>query len=189
MHRQLVPEPIRLTYQDYCALPDDGKRYEVLDGGLRVSPSPTTKHQRVVFLLSRLLAHHVEREKLGEILVAPLDVVLGPNDVVQPDVVYVSQANASIITDDNIQGAPDLVIDVIARSNPQLDTRDQRQVYSRCGIPFYWIVDPWRQTLLELQRVEKDYAEVTCCHAGDRLTPQLYPDLVIEVDTLWTPTR
>ena len=126
---------------------------------------------------------------LGFVFVAPLDVVLSPNDVVQPDVVYISHAKAPMITDDNIQGVPDLVIEVVSRTNPQLDTRDKRQIYARCGVPFYSIADPWRKTLLELQRVEKDYAEVTCCHAGDRLTPQLFPDLCIDVDTLWAPTR
>ncbi len=154
-----------------------------------MSPSPTTLHQQLVGRLFEFLASHVRDHNLGFVFVAPLDVVLSPTDVVQPDLIYISQANASIITDDNIQGVPDLVIEVVSRGNPQLDTRDKRQIYARCGIPFYWIADPWRKTLLELQRVEKDYAQVTCCQAGDRLTPVLFPDLLIDVDTLWTPAR
>ena len=189
MHRQLVPESIQLNYHDYCALPDDGKRYEILDGDLQVSPSPKPIHQRVVFRLSRLLALHIDRLGLGEVFVAPLDVVLTDADVVQPDIVYVARQNASIITADNIRGVTDLVVEVLSETNPELDTRDKRQVYARCGVPFYWLVDPWGRSLTELQRVGREYAQVVRCEPGATFVPQLFGELTIEVDSLWKPPR
>jgi Uma2 family endonuclease len=187
MHEQLVPERIRLNYRDYCALPDNGQRHEILDGDLKVSPSPKPLHQAVVGRLFERLAGHVRERELGDVFVAPLDIVLSENDVVQPDLLYISRAQASIITANNIQGAPDLVVEVLSEANPELDTRDKRQVYARCGVPFYWMVDPWRQALTELQRVGRDYAEVVRCGPGGTFVPQLFPELSIEVDLLWKP--
>ena len=189
MHDKLTPERIRLNYRDYCALPADGKRYEILDGELHVSPSPRTGHQRVVQRLCAILARHVEARDLGEVFVAPLDVLLTEEDIVQPDVIYVARANASIITADNIRGVPDLLVEVLSQTHPELDTRDKRQVYARCGVPFYWLVDPWKKTLTELQLVERDYATVIQCGASGTFVPQLFADLTIEVHGLWTQQR
>ncbi len=189
VHEQLVPESIRLTYHDYCALPEDGRRYEVLDGDLQVSPSPKPYHQAVVGRLFEKLAAHVRQRDLGFVFVAPLDVVLSESDIVQPDIVYVARPNASIITGANIRGVPDLVVEVLSETNPELDTRDKRQVYARCGIPFYWLVDPWGRSLTELQRVGRDYAQVVRCEPGGRFVPRLFPELAIEVDALWKPLR
>lgn len=189
MYRQLTPERIRLNYRDYCALPDNGQRYELLDGDLKVSPSPKSLHQAVVGRLFERLARHVTERELGHVFVAPLDVLLSENDVVQPDLLYVSAANVSIIHDSNIRGAPDLVVEVLSDANPELDTRNKRQVYARCGVPFYWMVDPWGKELTELQRIGRDYAEVTRCGRGDTFIPRLFPELILEMDLLWKPCR
>lgn len=189
MHETLRPEPIRLNYGDYCALPNDGKRYEILDGGLHVSPSPRTTHQRVLQKLWSILDQHVGQRKLGEVFLAPLDVLLSDTDIVQPDIVFVARANASIITEENIRGIPDLVVEVLSQSNPKYDTRDKRHVYARCGVPFYWMVDPQNKTLTELQLVERDYAQVAQCKAGDAFSPRLFAELTMEVDLLWRTPR
>ncbi|MCP4251397.1 MAG: Uma2 family endonuclease [bacterium] len=189
MHDRLIPERIRLNYTDYCALPDDGKRYQILDGVLHVSPSPRTIHQRVVFRLGRMLAGYAESHDLGEILIAPMDVLLGDEDIVQPDVIFISRANAAIITEDNIKGVPDLLIEVLSPTRPELDTRDKRQVYARCGVPFYWLVDPVARTLTELELVDEDYGTVVVCQAGDTFSPRLWPDLSIDLNKLWMPPR
>ena len=189
MHDKLTPERIRLNYRDYCALPEDGKRYEILDGELHVSPSPKPLHQDVVGAVFEMLRGNVRQHALGRVFVAPLDVLLTEEDIVQPDVIYVARANASIITADNIRGVPDLLVEVLSQTHPELDTRDKRQVYARCGVPFYWLVDPWKKTLTELQLVERDYATVIQCGAGGTFVPQLLADLTIEMESLWTPQR
>lgn len=189
MHDRLIPERIRLNYVDYCALPDDGKRYEILDGVLHVSPSPRTVHQYILQELLLILAQHVRAHGLGEVFLAPLDVLLGEEDIVQPDVFFVSSANAAIITEENIKGVPDLLIEVLSPSRPELDTRDKRQVYARCGVPFYWMVDPAGKTLTELELVEGDYATVVVCRAQDAFEPRIWPDLSIDLNTLWMRPR
>ncbi len=189
MHETLRPEPIRLNYGDYCALPNDGKRYEILDGGLHVSPSPRTIHQEVVGRLYEILVVHAREHELGRVFFAPFDVLLSHTDIVQPDVIFVARANASVITEANIRGIPELVVEVLSPSNPTYDTRDKRHVYARCGVPFYWMVDPQNKTLTELQLVEDDYAKVVQCKAGDVFSPRLFEELTIEVDLLWRTPR
>ena len=108
-----MPVDIRLTYDDYCLLPNDGKRYEIIDGELFVTPSPRTAHQKVVTNLCYYLADFVKEQELGEVYVAPLDVVLSRFDIVEPDVLYISKARATVLTENNVQGAPDLVVEVL----------------------------------------------------------------------------
>lgn len=185
MHTTLVPEPIKLTYQDYCALPDDGRRYEILDGDLYMSPAPETPHQRVAFRLAMILHAHVARRGLGEVFIAPLDVLLDEHDVVEPDIIFVSKARRSIITQKNIQGAPDLLVEVMSPSSGDRDTRDKRNLYARCGVPFYWLVDPDARSITELELVETAYAEVGVANGASNLSPKLFPGLQIQLEELW----
>ena len=94
-----------LTYEDYCALPDDGKRYEVLDGVLVVSPAPVPRHQGVSICLSTLLHRYVRQHRLGRVYTAPIDVLLSRTTICQPDIVFVARANEHLITERAIEGA------------------------------------------------------------------------------------
>jgi len=116
-----MPVDTRLTYDDYCLLPDDGKRYEIIDGELFVTPSPRRAHQKVVTQLTRILANFVDTMGSGEVYVAPFDVVFSLFDVVEPDVLYVSKERASVITEKNVQGAPDLVVEVLSETTAARD--------------------------------------------------------------------
>lgn len=186
MHEKLIAEPIRLNYDDFLALPDDGQRYEILDGDLHMSPSPKAAHQRIVGSLYACLREHVTTHSLGEVFVAPFDVILTVNDIVEPDIVYVSNEQSSIITEDNIRGVPDLLIEVLSPSNIERDTRDKRNLYARCGVPYYWIVDPAERTVTELKLVERAYGVVSAPAGEAVFSPQLFPELPIRPDDLWT---
>ena len=129
------------TYQDYRRIPADGRRYEVHEGELWRAPSPITRHQRLVLRLYRLLFQQLENSGLGELFVSPYDVVLAPNTVVQPDLVFVSAERAGIITEENIQGAPDLVVEILSPGTTRIDRTRKRGMYERAGIPEYWVVD------------------------------------------------
>ena len=98
----------QLTYEDYLVLPDDGKRHEIIEGDHSVTPAPKTKHQKVSFNLTVAIGSFVKQRDLGMVLAAPCDVILSDENVVQPDLLFVSTARASIVTEDNIRGAPDL---------------------------------------------------------------------------------
>jgi len=132
----------KLTYEDFLLLPDDGRRHEIIDGEHYVNPSPNMKHQLVLTRLLSWLYTHVTEHQLGLVFPAPFDVVLAEHDIVEPDLIYVSNARSHIITSKNIQGTPDLLVEILSPSKPEYDTRLKFKTYERYGVPEYWIVDP-----------------------------------------------
>lgn len=132
----------KLTYEDFALFPEDGKRHELIDGEHFVTPSPATRHQRISRNLMHFLDTHLRRTNAGEVLAAPMDVVLSNVDIVEPDILVILAARASIITAKNIQGAPDLVVEIISESTRKTDILIKRRLYERHGVPEYWIVDP-----------------------------------------------
>jgi Uma2 family endonuclease len=135
-----------LTYEDYARFPEDGRRWELIDGEAFMVPSPTTDHQRIMLRFRDQIASFLKVHGGGECFVAPLDVVFAPEQVFQPDVIFVSDDDASVVTDQNIQGAPTWLIEIV--SDPVRDKRVKRDAYARFGVREYWIVDP------ELRNVE-----------------------------------
>ena len=106
--------PPKLTYDDYLLFPEDGLRHEILDGEHYVTASPFVRHQRISGRIYRPLSSWVEERDLGEVFYASVDVVLSPHDVAVPDLFYISKERSEIITEKNIQGAPDLIIEIIS---------------------------------------------------------------------------
>jgi Uma2 family endonuclease len=133
---------IVLTYADYAAIPADGRRYELHEGELSVTPAPGTRHQQVVGNLYLALRHHVDAGPGGRVFVSPIDCILSDTSVVQPDIVYVARAREAVVTERGIEGAPTLVVEVLSPSTAAVDRAVKRQLYARHGVPYYWIVDP-----------------------------------------------
>ena len=143
-----IPEgKIILTYEDYAALPNDGKRYEILEGVLAVTPAPSTRHQTASGNLFFLLTQHIREKDLGKLFHAPIDLILESTAVLQPDLLFVSKARQNIITDRAIEGAPDLVIEILSPTTRRRDRVTKAQIYARHQVPAYWIVDPERETV------------------------------------------
>jgi len=138
-------EPHPMTYADYCLLPNDGKQYQVIEGELFVSPAPRTTHQDIIVNILVLLQTHVKVHNLGKVYVAPTDVLLGPTTVVQPDILFIRRENMGIITELNIQGPPDLCIEVLSPGTESVDRERKMAVYARYGVQEYWIIHPMRQ--------------------------------------------
>ena len=132
----------QLTYEDYLLFPDDGKRHEVIDGDHYVTPAPRTKHQRISANLTVALGSFVKRRGMGLVLAAPSDVILSDENVVQPDLLFVSTARTGIVTEDNIRGAPDLVVEIIAETTRKKDEVTKRKLYERFGVQEYWVGGP-----------------------------------------------
>jgi Uma2 family endonuclease len=142
-----LPEKDRYTYEDYRQLPE-GAPYELIRGHLVMSPSPTVQHQRLVFRLGTALHAHLESgAEKGEVLLSPMDVHLSDDTVVQPDVLYVSAARADRIGEQEITGAPDLVVEVVSPSTSHRDVFDKKRLYEESGVREYWIVDPDSETV------------------------------------------
>ncbi len=131
----------KLTYQDYANLEGD-ERYELLDGELILVGSPNRDHQLVsVRLLTRMYSF-VDENDLGWVLDAPFDVLFTDTDVVQPDILFISREREHILTPANVQGAPDLIVEILSPSSSTRDWRAKRELYATHGVREYWIIDP-----------------------------------------------
>ena len=168
-----------LTYEDYLLFPDDGKRHEVIDGDHNVTPAPKTKHQKVSFNLTVAMGSFVKQKGLGLVLAAPSDVILSDENVVQPDLLFVSTARASIVTEDNIHGAPDLVVEIISETTRKKDEVTKRKLYERFGVQEYWVVDPELETVKIFRRAQQGYSRAVelSKEANDILTTKLLAGL------------
>jgi Uma2 family endonuclease len=129
------------SYADFAALPDDGNRYEVIDGELCVTPAPRPLHQRVATRLSTVLEPFVERHRLGWVITGPIDVLFGPRDYLEPDLVFLRRENHPLLSERGIEGPPDLVVEILSASTTSRDRGIKRERYARHGVPEYWIVD------------------------------------------------
>lgn len=136
----------KLTFTDYEKIPEDGFRHEIIEGEEFRTPVPEVPHQRVSVKLVQILNEHVMRSKSGEIFHAPIDVVLSPEDIVQPDIIFIASSHADRVTQKNIQGAPDLVIEILSPSTAPVDRGRKLALYDRAGVREYWIVDPVAKT-------------------------------------------
>lgn len=183
---RMVERPAKLTYDDYLQLPDDGIRYEILDGELEMTPAPTTTHQRVSRNLHFVIHQHLQATGLGEMLDAPVDVVLAPTTVVEPDLVYVAAQRAGIITRRAIEGAPDLLVEILSPSTARRDRQRKAALYARLGVRFYWIVDPDARTLEEYERTDQGtYRPVATHTAAATAHTACFPDLAIDLGRIW----
>jgi Uma2 family endonuclease len=179
-----MPVDIRLTYEDYCLLPNDGKRYEIIDGELFVSPSPVEVHQRFVTNLAILLGTFVKNHRLGELYVAPFDVVFSQFDVVEPDLLYVSKERASVVGPANVQGAPDLVVEVLSESTEKADRATKLKLYARFGVKEYWILDPGACSAEIYRSQEAGLDLVEKLAPDDKLTSPLFPGFSLPLRNL-----
>jgi Uma2 family endonuclease len=174
----------KLGYADYERLPDgNGKRYEILDGDLYVTPAPTPLHQRLSKRLQRQLENFFEARGLGEVFDAPIDLVLGDFDIVQPDLLIV--ADPGQVGERAIQRAPLLVVEILSPSTRAQDRGIKARRYADLGVRHYWILDPdWER--LECLRLESGaYRPVVQVHAPETLAHPDWPDLVIDLGALF----
>jgi len=143
----IPPGKIKLTREDLAAMPQDGKRYEIMEGELYVTPSPTIRHQDIVGKLYRLLCRTLYDTGMGPVYVAPVDVVFDEENVVQPDVFFVRSQRLDIIQQNYVKGPPDLVIEVLSPGTKHRDLKIKSASYARFGVPIYWVVDPLAQCI------------------------------------------
>jgi Uma2 family endonuclease len=175
-----------LTYEDYEARPDDGKRYEIHEGELSVTPSPTFRHQQIITTLLGLLADHVRTHDLGEVVPAPITVVLSNTSIVQPDIVYIARERMGIVSArGTIDGAPTLAIEVLSPSTSRIDRTTKRQLFERYGVPYYWIVDADARTIDVYRAVAGTYASPDRRSADELNDMPPFPGLRIDAAKLW----
>ncbi|HVR97646.1 MAG TPA: Uma2 family endonuclease [Thermoanaerobaculia bacterium] len=176
---------VRLTYEDYVLIPEDGRRHEILDGEHYVSAAPFVRHQQISHRLTLRLGNFIEEHDLGEFLSAPIDVRLSPHDIVQPDHVFVSKARAGIVKEKNIQGAPDLLIEILSDSTRRVDEGIKMRRYEHFGVWEYWLVDPRRETIRIYRLTESGFELAADLAKGDTLSTPLLPGLSVPVPDIF----
>jgi Uma2 family endonuclease len=178
-----LPDKDRYTYDDYQQLPE-GAPYELINGHLVMSPSPSTQHQRLVRRLSRTLENSA-RELGGEVLFAPMDVHLSDDTVVQPDVLYVSSDRSDRIQEQEINGAPDLVLEVASPSTSHLDAFDKKQLYEAHGVREYWIVDPETKTAEVYRNTDAGFRQHARLVDEGRVSSTILEDFTVALEDLF----
>lgn len=181
----------RLTYADLVAMPDDGKRHELIDGEHYVTPAPTTRHQLVLGNLYLDLAGYVEANGLGKTFFAPLDVVLSDYDVVEPDLLFVTIERLERIGRAYIDAAPDLVVEVLSPGTRKTDATKKLRLYEKFGVAEYWMIDPEAEWV-EVHRTGSagghglhQIARLLRERGDGPLTSPLFPGLVLQLDRLF----
>ena len=170
------------NYARWEQLPDDGNRYEVINGVLYMTTAPSNFHQWIVTRLLRFVGIPAEDQGLAYPFTGPIGVLMPGCDPVQPDFLLVRQSNAVIIHDRRVYGAPDLIVEILSPSNPEQDTATKRAAYARAGVPEYWIVRPATRDVLVCWQPDialSDYGQV-------RLVP---PDAELASPTLQIRVR
>jgi Uma2 family endonuclease len=150
---------VKFTYRDYLHLPED-KRYELIEGELLMIPSPLTYHQRISRNLESMLWGFVKKKGLGEVYTAPTDVVLSRENVVQPDIFFIQKDRLAIVREKNIQGAPDLIIEILSPALKYKDRVHKKKLYHKYGVKEYWIVDPQKKQVEQMWLEDEGYKTI-----------------------------
>jgi Uma2 family endonuclease len=186
--RQTARAAVKLTYDDFVHFPEDGRRHELIDGEHYVTPSPNTRHQGISGNLYLLIANWLEEHPIGRVFFAPLDVVLSQFDVVEPDLLYLSNERAAqVITPIHVRGVPELVVEIASRGTRRRDETIKRRLYDRAGVSEYWVVDP----AIDVVRVYRREGErlgrprELSREASDILTTSLLPGLELPLTRIF----
>ena len=176
----------KLTCQDYFDLDaPEGARYELIDGVLIMAAAPNEAHQIVGMMLGTWMNLFAYQRDLGRVLSAPFDVVLSDTDVVQPDLMFVSNERAHIRTPAHIRGAPDLVVEIISPSSERRDWRDKRALYARHGVKEYWLIDPINH-IIWLMLLRRGVLEIVGTYGeGDTVSSSALAGFSVKVDDLF----
>lgn len=184
------PEQGSWTYDDWLRLPSDGTKYEVLGGVLSMTPAPSTSHQSASLHLTRAIINFVEQHDLGEVFAAPTDVKLATESVpVEPDILFIARGREDIIKEARIDGAPDLVIEIVSPSNWPYDRKTKYELYQLNRIPEYWLVD-YRARTIEVFVLEGgEYALLGAWGDGDRAASRVLEGLDVDVSEVFRGVR
>jgi Uma2 family endonuclease len=176
----------KLDYADYVAAPNDGRRYEIIRGSLYVTPAPSPLHQRVSRRLLRQLADFFHERGLGEVFAAPIDLILTPHDVLQPDLLVVT--SALHITRRGVERPPWLVVEILSRSTRRQDRGVKLERYAQLGVRHYWLVDPDARCIACYHLVGDRYEVLTRAEGSEVLRHAEWEGLEVRLEPLWRPS-
>ena len=170
------------TYEDYARLQENGLRYEVIKGELVMTPAPRPKHQEVSLNLTYALHQYVKGNRLGKVYEAPIDVNLpGLASPVQPDLLFIAAERLDIIKEKFIEGAPDLIMEVLSAGSERQDRRTKFELYARAGVREYWLVDPDGRSIDIFVLRGQAYAPLGNFDADTQTRSEVLPDFSLTV--------
>ncbi|MBI3193878.1 MAG: Uma2 family endonuclease [Ignavibacteriae bacterium] len=175
----------RYIYDDFLKFPDDGIIYEIIEGELHMSPSPFFHHQQVHAVLFNLLFNYVERHQLGVVVSAPMDIVFGMTNIVEPDIIFISNERKEIIAK-RIIGAPDLLVEIISENTEGRDRVMKKALYEKFGVTEYWIVDPDEETVDQFILKKNKYVWKGSFDGAGTIRSQAVKGFSIKVKKLFT---
>ena len=174
----------RLTYQDYANLKGD-ERYELLDGELILVGPPNRDHQDVVMDLGFQMRVFANENDPGRVYIAPFDVLFTDTDVVQPDILFISRERERILTHANVQGAPNLIVEILSPSSSTRDWRAKRELYASHGVREYWIVDPTNR-IVSILLLQDGVLEIEQTHTEDETaTSTVLDGFTVSLDSIF----
>ena len=182
----MIDVKTKQTYADYLKTSDE-LRYELLNGELVMAPAPLLYHQFILRKLLNAMSDYVDEQSLGELFCSPADVVLSETDVVQPDILYVSSQRSHILKPESVQGAPDLVVEILSPSTAELDRTTKLELYAQFGVTEYWIVDPDAKTIMVLVRGESRFEVCGIFGEGHTLQSPTLSGLRIATEEVFEP--
>lgn len=177
----------RLTYEDYLELPDDGRHYELIEGELVLNPTPITRHQWIAGNIYHAIRNYFDDHAIGKVFMAPLDVVLADDVVLQPDVMVILRERFLIIGEKNIQGAPNIAVEVLSDGTRKRDETVKRKLYERFGVDEYWIADPVIDVVKIYRRSVASFiraAEIST-ETGGEITSPILPGFALDVNLVF----
>jgi Uma2 family endonuclease len=181
-----IPDRLKVfTYEDYLNLPDNGKRYEIIDGELYMAPAPTLGHQDTIGEFHFTIKSFLETNPIGKIYLAPTDIIFSDIDVMQPDLIFVSKEKFDILTRENIQGAPDLVIEVLSPGTEKRDRTIKLKAYSKFGVSEYWMASNEKATVEVWRRRGKKLDFHAVLGKTQTLATPLLPGLEISLEKIF----
>jgi len=181
----MAGERVILSYKDYEALPADGRRYELHDGELSITRTPSPHHQLISGNLTMILWQHVKEHRLGQVYFSPIDCILSDITVVQPDLLYLDPGRLNLVSDRGIEGPPTLVVEILSPSTAEIDRSMKRQLYARHGVPYYWIVDPEARVVEAYVLSEGAYQLSARVAGSEPVSLPPFPNLAFVPGSLW----
>jgi Uma2 family endonuclease len=176
-----------MTANEFLAIPPDGKRYELIDGEFITHSTPYVRHQAVLGNVLFRLGRYCDSNGLAEVLLGPLDVVLSNDSVVEPDGMVIRKERWSIVGENYITGAPDIIVEIVSDETRQLDEFVKLKLYERLGVSEYWIADPVIDVMKIYRRSGSSFvraAEISTESGGEIASPIL-PGFALDVSLIF----
>jgi len=179
-----IPKKKKYTYEDYAKLPE-GAPYQLIGGELIMTLAPTPYHQRISRKIDFLLIEYVEKNELGEVFDAPIDVYFEETETYQPDIIFISKERLNIISETKIKGAPDLIIEILSPATAYYDLGRKYEVYEKNGVKEYWIVHPERKSIEIYQNQEGQFKLIQIAKEKDTVNSSLFKDFELNLEKIF----